>query len=243
MCGVGCHWGVTQVSGRFEAGWCHTHANMPSELWLLDMATDLLLPPELVSSCNRAGGVCGASHGARGTRNASLPLPAGMSVANLQATLRQRAGGALRCEFRSRTDEVDGARFSRAPLVRQSVARPCDGWRFRRGDVLTMLAFNSGEVIGSSHQRGATLPARLKALFAGYAPFAMHHRYFVLTSLEAQPTAQPTATTQMAATQRTAPLVGGALDTAVTRPPRPFDVSKFSQLRGAMPPRPAGSAV
>jgi len=156
--GLAWHTYTMPRAGTFVASWFHTHAQGPSDLWVLDVAAETVLPSTVTQQCEDTGG-CGVSRGiSRGTLAPSGPFalePLGLSAAGVQASIATTSVQHVRCAFRSRTEALPGGTYAygRSPL--RAATDGCDGWRFAAGDKVALIAFNwPTKLVGhQQHQR------------------------------------------------------------------------------------------
>ena len=166
------------TSGRFVASWFHTHGAAPSEMWVLDRPVKDLLPMAVLSECvrrkrcRREGntfGTFGMMRSFEKSWNSDVPLtPLGLSISKVQALVRQRAGPTgLRCAYHSRNQLVDGKLFARQAMRLKASASSCDGWAFRAGQEISLLAFNHRTNLSMVDQHQRWFPAaELDGVFA-----------------------------------------------------------------------------
>jgi hypothetical protein len=167
------------TSGKILTSWSHSHAQGPSELWILDKTASEALPAALYAACwtNR---ICGTSHGrAEGVLGPSdLPLePHGFSIGSLQSNILANFPDAVRCWYKTTNKIMKGKPWGRSPMRTADSRQTCDGWAFKKGQAFTMLAFNypTANVTGALKSWNLDIPT---------SNFEQHHRWWPITELD-----------------------------------------------------------
>ena len=172
------------VSGVFTSSWFHTHPVAPSDFWVLDVDAEQVLPPELVRSCTSCSSrnTIGRLHrnwasNNSGTCERDVPLPSGMTRSQLMLRMLDDHSKHLRCWWRTRTAYSPSADrfYGRTPL-RHKDYTGCDQWRFEKGQVVSLIAFN-GPV---PPQVLAAVPPSVRKRGA----FPQHHRWWPAAVLD-----------------------------------------------------------
>jgi len=131
--------------GTFVSSWFHSHAQAPSDFWVLDVAAEAVVPQGVQQYCARGGG-CGTTHG---TTYGILPWaadialePLGTSAYEVQSNILATASEHVRCAYTSRNQHISGGEYDygRSPL--RAANGRCDDWTFEAGDKVTLIAFN-----------------------------------------------------------------------------------------------------
>ena len=135
------------VGGRVVGSWFHTHAQAPSDLWVMDRPHSELMPPKIHTACYERQ-LCRPSRGrSSGTtvlgQTGALTLDElGWSVESLQEYLLAHHKDSLRCAYKSMAQVVDGVPWGRQSLRSEASRSTCDGWTFKPGQPVTLIAFN-----------------------------------------------------------------------------------------------------
>ena len=146
------------VGGRVIGSWYHTHAQSQSEFWILSAPHLEMLPRAVYSKCQQRKLCQETSKGANGTTGRdALPLyDTGYDIMSLQAHVRLAAQPrtALRCEYRSTADYIDGELWGRQSVRAIASRGTCDDWTFPAGQPITLIAFAFKQpVIVQQHNR------------------------------------------------------------------------------------------
>ena len=147
-------WRVFQklpTSLKFHSSWLHTHAQLASEVFVLEGDIEKVLPLELVAACYASEGSCEvASNGQRGQRRVRGVEQRDMSLQQLGLTaasvLKHVMAGSsaitLRCQYKSRNVVVNGVSYTRSAARTTASARTCDDWTVSAGSHISILVFS-----------------------------------------------------------------------------------------------------
>ena len=137
--------------GTVRRSLAHLHANLPTEMWIVDVSGGESLPARLlehsaaqydVPRCERAS--CTIGDNSWGATKSAVPLaPLGLSSASVQHTLLAKHPAALRCRYRTRLERVGGGEYTRGSHRSRRSRLTCDDWRFEAGASVTLIAFMS----------------------------------------------------------------------------------------------------
>eukprot|EP00324_Dicrateria_rotunda_P009985 CAMPEP_0206181818 /NCGR_PEP_ID=MMETSP1474-20131121/69023_1 /ASSEMBLY_ACC=CAM_ASM_001110 /TAXON_ID=97495 /ORGANISM="Imantonia sp., Strain RCC918" /LENGTH=387 /DNA_ID=CAMNT_0053596131 /DNA_START=12 /DNA_END=1175 /DNA_ORIENTATION=+ len=156
---------IMPKGGTIRRSLAHLHANLPTEMWIVDVGERDALPARLLqhwaeqyavpqcdsaqrATCTLDDNSWGATKAAVGLAPLGLGLaPLGLSFRSVQDSLLARHPSSLRCRYRTQLERIGDREYTRASRRSRPSRLTCDDWRFEMGQSITLIAFMSNNTL------------------------------------------------------------------------------------------------
>jgi len=116
-------------AGNFHKVVFHTHAQLKSSLWILNVAASRVLRPLLNTSADSSNGK-------------AVPLSHIGSIKDIQTSIYIRASHSIVCRYQSHAVVIDHQSYTRSGLQDKFCTARWGRWRFVKDDYVSLIAFN-----------------------------------------------------------------------------------------------------